>query len=286
MSRRRGSRPGTRSLSFSLVALQQAVDLLQGRARQRPVARRVGLAAEDRRLVDERQRLDRAGRADAGLEALLADRLGGALGDAADRLLHLPDVAVRRRVALGVAVGQADHAERQAFGQEHPRAVGDDELGRAPADVDEEERVVGRRELAAHGEVDEAGLLLAGDHVHADAGALPDGGDEVVGIGRLADGAGRHGAHDLGARAVGELGQVLDGRRPRLDGLGREHARPQRLAAQAHHLLLAQDDVEGSVFFDVGDEQLDAVGADVDGGKRFHRGASVPPGRRYGVKEA
>ena len=96
-----------------------------------------------------------------------------------------------------------------------------------PADVDEEEGVLVRRELAAHGEVDEARLLLAGDHLHPHARALLDGGDELVRLGRLADGAGRHGAHHLGAGAVGELGEVLH-RRRRPASMASGESRPVR----------------------------------------------------------
>ena len=267
-------------------AAQEPVHLLQGRTRQGPVTRRVGLAAQDRRLVNEGERLDRPRRAHARLEALLAHRLGRAFGHGADRLLHFPDVLLRGRVALGMAVGQAHDAERQALRQEHARAVGDDELRGPAADVHEEEGVVGGGELAPHGEVDEARFLFARDHVHAKARAFLDRLDELVRVRRFPDGAGGDGPHDLRARARRQLGEVLDRRDAGLDRLGRQAPGAQGLGAEAHHRLLAQHHVQGAVLLDVGDEELDAVGADVDRGQRPHAGHSLPLRRRDFVKAA
>ncbi len=284
MSRRRGSRPGTRSFSFSVVRRRQPVDLLEALPGQRPVPGRARLAAQDRGLVDERQRLDRPRGPDAGLETLLADGLGRALGRDADVLLHGPQVLVRRRIVAGVPIGQANDAERQALGQKNARPIGDDELGRAPADVDQEQGVLTRRELAAEGEVNQPGLFLARDHLDLDAGPLPHGLDELVGVGRLAHRARRDGADDLGAGAPGQLDEVLDRRGARLDRLRRELAGSQGLAPEAHHGLLAEEDFQRPVVLEVGDQQLDAVGPDVDRTERTHGGRIVASRRRNTVK--
>jgi hypothetical protein len=183
-----------------------------------------------------------------------------------------------------VAIGQAHDAEREAFRQQDPGAVRNDELGGAAADVDEKQRVLARGKLAPQREIDQPRLFLAGDDLDAHARALLHGFDELLGVGRLADGAGGDRPDDLGAGAAGELDEVLDGRSPRLDRLGREQPGPQRLAAQAHHGLLPQQDLEGPVLLHVGDQQLDAVGADVDGGERSHRGGILASHRRNGVK--
>ena len=135
-------------------------------------------------------------------------------------------------------------------------------------------------------DVDEPRLLLARDHVHAQPGALLDGGDELVRVGRLPHGAGRHGPDHLGSRARRQAREVLDRGNARFDRLRGQTARPQRLAAEAHHRLFAQDDVQRPVVFDVGDEQLDAVGADVDRGQRPHARPSLPSDRRNRVKAA
>ena len=113
MSRRRGSSPGTLSFSFSVVFAEEPVDLLQPLPRQRPVAGGRGLPAAHGRLVDERQRLDRARRADAGLEADPAHGRCGPLGRGADRLLHVALVSGSRRIVARESVGQAHDAQRE-----------------------------------------------------------------------------------------------------------------------------------------------------------------------------
>ena len=138
-------------------------------------------------------------------------------------LLHLADVVLGGRIALAETVGEAHDAEREALGQEHAGAVRDDELGRAAADVDQEEGVVRGRELAPDGEVDQPGLLLAGDHVDPHARALLDRGDELVRVRRLPHRAGRHGPDDLGARAVASVARCSTV----------EHARPRWPPAKA-----------------------------------------------------
>ncbi len=153
---------------------EQAVDLLQSLAGQGPVARRCRLAPQDRGLVHERERLDRAGRADTGLEPRLANRVHGALGRRPDRLLHRAAILVARGVVSRIAIRQAHDAEGKALRQPDPGALGDHELRRAAADVHEEHRVEPRGKLAADPEVDEARLLFPGNDVHGDARAAPD----------------------------------------------------------------------------------------------------------------
>ena len=180
MSRRRGSRPGTRSFSRAVVRRSRRLTFRSpSRVSVRwPVGRR--LAPENRRLVDERERLDRARGADAGLEARLADGDGLAWrprGSPSSSPCGRARSADRSR---STGRPEPDDAERKALGQVDARALGDDELRRAAADVDQEERIETRRELAAHAEVDEPRLLLARDDVDRDAGAPADGLEEVA----------------------------------------------------------------------------------------------------------
>ncbi len=71
---------------------------------------------------------------------------------------------------------------------------------------------------------------------------------------------------------------------PRLDGLVRQAARGEGLAAQAHQGLLARHHLQRSVLFDGGDQQLDAVGSDVDGGELPHHRGILRPGRGTALK--
>ena len=104
-----------------------------------------------------------------------------------------------------------------------------------------------------------------------EAGAPAHRFDELLRVLRLAHRAGGDGAHNLSSGPSGNRQKVLDGGGAGLDGLGRETAGDEGVVAQADHGLFAGQDLEGSVLFHGGDEQLDAVGADVDGGQRLHR---------------
>ena len=79
------------------------------------------------------------------------------------------------RASAGVAareeaVGEPDGAELEAAGGERLALLADEQLGRAAADVDEEQPPVEHRHRLQHAEVDQAGLLGAGDHLDVDAG--------------------------------------------------------------------------------------------------------------------
>ena len=68
------------------------------------------------------------------------------------------------------AVGEPDGAELEAAGGERLAALADQQLGRAAADVDEEQPPVEHGHRLEHAEVDQPGLLDAGDHLDVDAG--------------------------------------------------------------------------------------------------------------------
>ena len=170
MSRRRGSSPGTRSFSFAVVLRRIRLTFFSRRAGQGPVARGPGsrpttaaswTTDRDWIVPEEPTQV---------LNLSCVRRRPRAAAAAPDRLLHRLPVPVDGRVVAGEAVGQAHDPEGQALGQQHARAVGDDELGRAASDVHQEERVLLGGKLAAAREIDQPRLLLPGDDVHADPG--------------------------------------------------------------------------------------------------------------------
>src|SRR5260221_277929 len=65
----------------------------------------------------------------------------------------------------------------------------------ASADIDQEGQLVFQIDRMGHGQVNQARLLLAADHVHIDLGALRNAVDQDIAVGGFAHGAGRHSAH-------------------------------------------------------------------------------------------
>ena len=112
-------------------------------------------------------------------------------------------------------------------------------------------------------ESDEARLLCTGDHRNVDAGFVARSIDELVAALGLAHGTGRDGSN-LGAAAGGhsaESGQRADAA---FDRVRREPLHVTRAGAEAHHFLVAVEDVEAVVARWPGDDEMDGVRADVD----------------------
>ncbi len=116
------------------------------------------------------------------------------------------------------ALGEAQNAELQAFLHLDHAAVGEAELDAAAADVDERRPPLTQVEGVRHREVDEAGLLAAGDQIDVNAELAADLGDEVAAVLCLADGAGRDG--DDAVRLL-RISETLEGRERLHPGLHR-----------------------------------------------------------------
>ena len=138
--------------------------------------------------------------------------------------------------------------------------------------------------------MDQPGLFLPGDDVQGHAGAAQHGGLEFPRVRRLPESARRDGADLLGAGGPGLPHQGFHGRDAGLDRLVAQAAGKQRLGAEADHLLPARQDFESAVLVHSRHQQLDGVGADVDGGERLlHGGQSAATDetrRECGVKSA
>ena len=74
----------------------------------------------------------------------------------------------RHRAAGEEPVGQSHGAELEAAGRQRLAALADEHLGRAAADVDEDQPLVEGRHRLQHAEVDQPRLLEPGDHLDVD----------------------------------------------------------------------------------------------------------------------
>ena len=149
---------------------------------------------------------DGAGAAHRDLESVAVD--GAAhLGQVGPHVLTtLDDLPLADRLLAEEPLGQADVAELEAVGVEHPVALADHELGGAAADVDHEHAMPGDRDRLEHAEVNEPGLLDPRDHLHVDPGLVGHPTEELSPVLGLPDGARGHGPH-RGA----ERGRRFDG---------------------------------------------------------------------------
>ena len=210
---------------------------------------------------------DRPRRADDPLVAA-SDDLIDVRADRGFDVLHQPPlVAPRDRVATHEALGEPDHADLEAPGESGCARGAERDLDAAAADVDDHAVALAEIDSVGGGDVNQPGFLGAGDHLHDDAGALADRGEEVAAVLRLAGGAGGRRDDLVDLVRVGqppELGQRLEA-----GGHRRRRQRPpvEAAGAQPDHLLLAVDDLEGLVGADLGHDHVHGVGADVDRGQ-------------------
>jgi len=124
-----------------------------------------------------------------------------------------------------------------------------------------------------------------------DPGGARDGGQEVPAVRGLAHGARRHRHDVLDPPGVGEPLEAGERLERGFHGRLAERAPLQPARAQADHVLLAADHVEGAVGPDADDNHVQGVRADVDrgdvhGGRTSIAGPRTPPcaaGRRAGL---
>ncbi len=215
MSRRRGSRPVTRSFSFALVRRMRRLTFFS--PSRVSVRWPVGLGSRPRMAASWTS--DR----DWMVPEEPTQVLKPFLRTASTAFFATPRIAffmARTSLSEGGSLRANWSARRTTpSGRLSVRRTREpseiDELGRTSPDVDQEERVLPGRELAAQRQVDEPGLLLSGDHLHPHPGALVDGRDELVGVGGLPDGAGRDGPDDPCAGAARQLDEAArPSRRP------------------------------------------------------------------------
>ena len=143
-----------------------------------------------------------------------------------------------------------------------PGAVGD--LDAPAADIHDHRRGAGHVDAVDGCQVNQASLFGSRNDLRPDAGLPLDGRQELAAVFRFAHGAGGRGK-DL--FDLVRLGQPPEARK-RLErgghGLARERLAIQSARAQAHHLLLAIDDLEGQIGPDPDHDHVNRVRAAVD----------------------
>ena len=184
------------------------------------------------------------------------------------------DRTLRRHAALEEPLGHANCTELETAADLHFSAVPDQQLGAAAADVAQDQRRVVERQRLQDPEVDETGLLMAGDDLDVDARLVVRPPDEVVAVLGFAN---RRRRHRLDGGAVGvdhapatrQRGDApVD--RPRGEVLEVIVAR----LTQPHHLLVAGDDLESAVGRHARHHHVHRVRPDVD--RRQHVGHGAP----------
>ena len=133
--------------------------------------------------------------------------------------------------------GQPGGTQRQRPGDVRPLVGAAGDLERAAADVEDGEPAGGPAEPAAYGEEGQPRLVLAGEHLDVDAGALAHQAEDALGVAGVAHRGGRERQHLLAAlvlrddqRLGDEAGQRIEpGLRDR--AVARRGARPAAAAA-------------------------------------------------------
>jgi hypothetical protein len=228
------------------------------------VAQRAYRIAAALRLDHLRDVEDRARAAHRDLEAASTQLPRHRPQVRAHELPAVVDIAAAQRLVAEEALGEADGAELEAARLEHATGPAENELGAAAADVDQHDLLIEDGHRLQHTQVDEPGLLDPGDHLDLDAGLRPGALEEDVAVLRFAHGTRRDRVHS-GAGDLRHLAEALQRLDAAVDGRRLQHLHVARARAQAHHLLLAVDDLEAGAVEGARHEQVDRVRADVDG---------------------
>ena len=184
----------------------------------------------------------------------------------AQQLPRAPEVLLRG----GEHVQQADRAEVVGVGQGDPAVLDEGDLHRAAAEVDDEGALLPEGDPLPDGEGDQPRLLVAVDHLDADAGGALEAAEQEVGVGRLPGGAGGDGPDGLHPVGLQELAEAPEGGLGLPDVLLPDGPLQEDVAPQADRLPeVLQDPVRG-VPGRLHHVEPDRVGSHVDGGDAGH----------------
>ena len=255
------------------------------RVRYSSIWRSISASIQDRALDDvrvvHRQRVlhrgdvgDGATHADQRIHrrpAIQADEVRGDCGHGLPhhRGRHDPTEAELLRVPHGAHV----HAEALVDAVALPEG----ELGAAATGVEHRQRALGQPDACLDGEVGEAALLLAGDHLDPDAGPGCDGLDHGIPVARDPQAGGSHRGdreRPVRLRLGDHAGDRVRGTR---HGLVRDLAALLQALAEPGDLGPIDDGPPGAVSGTLAHVELDGVGAGVD-----HRIARRRPGEQPG----
>ena len=106
-----------------------------------------------------------SGRGDSDVETMGRDLAVEVLDEAADMVAARLDGISGDLAAREETVGEAHRPDLQAARRERLAALSDQQFGGSAADIDEEQAAVEHWDGLEHAEVDQPGLLDAGDHL-------------------------------------------------------------------------------------------------------------------------
>ncbi len=188
---------------------------------------------------------------------------------------HQP-LARRGRVGHRRLLADPDDPQLQRRRRVALLRVGEDHLDRAAAQIEQGHAPLAQIQAAAGAQVDQARLLVAANDADLDADLVAHGAHELAAVLGLAHRAGGDGDQGVGLVAVGDAAQGAQRRQAALEDLGRDDAGAQRGVAQAHHLLGPVADLDAPAGFHLGDDQVEGVGSDIQGGNAHKEDLIAP----------
>ena len=187
-----------------------------------------------------------------------------------DGLPHVPEHRLRGRVLLEIQVFQPDRAQLQALSLDHRVPVAHDQLDRASAHVHHQRGPIAQVHAMPDTQVDQAGLLLAGDHPRRQSGLPRHLLEKLPAVSRLAHSARGHGLDPLVAFVTGERGEGSDHLQAARHCRVRQATDLEGPVAQTGHVLEPVQDLVGGIRLDFGENQMNRVSADVQNGQLGH----------------
>ncbi len=146
-----------------------------------------------------------------------------------------------------------------------PRPVDQRDLDAAPAEIDEEPRLRGDRDPALDRQVDQPGLLGAGDDLEVDAGLVAHPLDEALAVRALANSARRDGPVAGDPEDVHPLPEAGERRHRAVHGVARQLAGEEDVVPESDRRPLTLQHGPGRRVGELGGVESDRVRADVDG---------------------
>ena len=198
ISARLGPMPGNLAAGIEVARRDLLVEPADLRGGGAEAVGRIALGARD--AVDGADHGGGGGRGGDGAVVGRSSEAAHGVDDALlDILLQAMQLASLGWILLEENFGQAQRAELLRERLRHAAALAQDQLGAAAADVDHED-ALGMRPSALHAQVNQARLLLAGDHLDGRRESFEARAQEFLLVDGVAQGAGSHGAdsHDAG----------------------------------------------------------------------------------------
>lgn len=189
-----------------------------------------------------------------------------------------------RGILGGPAGGGADSPEGEALREQATAGLAEGEFGGAAPEVADQEAMAVEFGIGADAAVAEVGFLIAGEDFHRELEGGMEGVDEIGAIRGFADGGGGDDADGGRLMGTGEVDQSVGGEGGALDGFREEATMFEEALAEAGLFAQFGDGEHGAVV-DVGDEEFEGIGADVEdgtaGGGGRHGGVICLGGRRW-----